>query len=177
MEVRAVCKGTCFAEQNKYLCKQLGSTLFAILQQWTCPHSRMEESTSSSRMKGSRKTDHQILLPNKSSDIHSMTCDNCNNGKGISYSTLLPHCVLRFFKITGKTCDKICIYLLRVHFKKKDQQKTYLMMFMRFFFSDFLYKNICCGYSFELHRQDAIQMGTHNTCLYKKKVDKKVHWL
>ena len=27
--------------------------------------------------------------------------------------------------------------------------------------SDFLYKSVCCGYSFELHRQvDAIQMGT-----------------
>ena len=39
-------------------------------------------------------------------------------------------------------------------------------------FSDFLYKSICCGYSFELHRQvDAIQMGTHNICPYK--VDKK----
>ena len=49
------------------------------------------------------------------------------------------------------------------------------MMLMRCFcglFSDFLYKSICCGYSFELHRQvDAIQMGTHNICLYK--VDKK----
>ena len=33
------------------------------------------------------------------------------------------------------------------------------MMIMRFFFSDFLYKGICCGFSFELHRQvDAIQM-------------------
>ena len=46
-----------------------------------------------------------------------------------------------------------------------------------FSFSDFLYKSICCGYSFELHRQvellvDAIQMGTHNICLYKE-VDKK----
>ena len=47
------------------------------------------------------------------------------------------------------------------------------MMIMRFFFSDFLYKGICCGYSFELHRQvDAIQMRTHNICLYKK-VNKK----
>ena len=36
---------------------------------------------------------------------------------------------------------------------------------------DFLYKSICCWYSFELHQQ-AIQMGTHNTCLYKE-VDKK----
>ena len=35
-----------------------------------------------------------------------------------------------------------------------------------FFFSDFLYKTICLGYSFELHGQvDAIQMGTHNICL------------
>ena len=37
------------------------------------------------------------------------------------------------------------------------------------FFSDFLYKGICCGYSFELHRQvDAIQMSIHNICLYKE---------
>ena len=37
----------------------------------------------------------------------------------------------------------------------------------------FLYKGICCGYSFELHRQvDAIQMSTNNICLYKE-VDKK----
>ena len=36
-------------------------------------------------------------------------------------------------------------------------------------FSDFLYKSICCGYSFELHRQvDAIQMSTDNICLYKE---------
>ena len=38
-----------------------------------------------------------------------------------------------------------------------------------FFFSGLLYKSICRGYSFELHRQvDAIQMGTHNICLYKE---------
>ena len=43
---------------------------------------------------------------------------------------------------------------------------------MRFFLI-FLYKGICCGYSFELHRQvDAIQMSTNNICLYKE-VDKK----
>ena len=30
-------------------------------------------------------------------------------------------------------------------------------------------KGICCGYLFELHRQvDAIQMSTHNICLYKE---------
>ena len=72
-------------------------------------------------------------------------------------------------------CGQICIYLLRIHYKK-DQKRTYLMMTMRFF-SDFLYKCICCGYSFELHRQvDAIQMSTHNICLCKE-VKKKVHWL
>ena len=36
-----------------------------------------------------------------------------------------------------------------------------------FFFHDFLYKSVYCVYSFELHRRvDAIQIGTHNTCLY-----------
>ena len=40
-------------------------------------------------------------------------------------------------------------------------------------FSDFLYKGICCGYSFNLHWQvDAIQMSTHNICLHNE-VDKK----
>ena len=61
--------------------------------------------------------------------------------------------------------------------KTKDQQRTYQMMLMRCFcvvvFPDFLYKSICCGYTFELHRQvDAIQMVTNNICLYKE-VDKK----
>ena len=38
--------------------------------------------------------------------------------------------------------------------------------------SDFLYKNICCGYSFELpHLVEAIQMSSHNICFYKE-VDK-----
>ena len=31
------------------------------------------------------------------------------------------------------------------------------------------YEGICCVYSFELHQQvDAIQMSTHNICLYKE---------
>ena len=50
---------------------------------------------------------------------------------------------------------------------------TYLMINVCEFLSDCLKKGICCGYSFELHLQvDAIQMSTHNICLYKK-VDKK----
>ena len=41
------------------------------------------------------------------------------------------------------------------------------------FFSDFLYKIIGCGYSFELHQQvDAIQTGTHHIYLCQE-VDKK----
>ena len=40
-------------------------------------------------------------------------------------------------------------------------------------FSDFLYQNICCGYSFELPRLvEAIQMSSHNICFYKE-LDKK----
>ena len=39
-------------------------------------------------------------------------------------------------------------------------------------FSDFLYKSICCGYSFELPRLvEAIQRSTHNICFYTE-VDK-----
>ena len=39
-------------------------------------------------------------------------------------------------------------------------------------FSDFLYKCICCGYSFELPRLvEAIQMSTDNIYFYKE-VDK-----
>ena len=46
-------------------------------------------------------------------------------------------------------------------------QRAHLMMYMQFF-SEFLYKSICCGYSFELN---CIDMSTHNICLYKE-VDK-----
>ena len=52
----------------------------------------------------------------------------------------------------------------------KDLSDDAYAMFLWIFFSDCLYKSIiCCGYSFKLHRQvDAIQMGTHNICLYKE---------
>ena len=67
---------------------------------------------------------------------------------------------------------------LSVHLENKSAKdlcnNAYVMfLFMSFFLSDFLYKSICYGYSFELHQLvDAIQMGTHNICLYKE-VDKK----
>ena len=61
------------------------------------------------------------------------------------------------------SCGKICIYLLRVHLKKSESDifdDEYAI------FTDFLYKGICCGYSFELHRQvNAIQMSTLNILL------------
>ena len=57
---------------------------------------------------------------------------------------------LGFSKLQGTlSCGKICIYIQRIHYKK-DQKRTYLMMIMQFV-SDFLYKGICCGNSFELH--------------------------
>ena len=35
--------------------------------------------------------------------------------------------------------------------------------------SDFLYKSICCWYSFELPQlAEAIQMSTNNICFYKE---------
>ena len=58
-----------------------------------------------------------------------------------------------FFKITGRTGSKISV--------KDLFDDVYAILFLIF-----LYKSICCGYSFELHR-----LGTHNICPYK--VDKK----
>ena len=79
---------------------------------------------------------------------------------------------LGFSKLLGTlSCGKICIYLLRLHYKK-DKKKTFDYNYAVFFFLIFFIKT-CCGYSFELHRQvDAIQMCTHNICL-NEEVDKK----
>ena len=51
---------------------------------------------------------------------------------------------------------------------------VFFVVFFVVFFSDyFFYKSIRCGYSFEWHRQiDAIQVDTHNICLYKEVVKK-----
>ena len=73
---------------------------------------------------------------------------------------------LSFSKLLRKR-GKTCIYLLRVLFKKRSAKSLFDDDYVIFFSSDFQYKSICCGYPFELHRQvDAIQMGTHNICLY-----------
>ena len=60
----------------------------------------------------------------------------------------------------------------RIRVKKRSAKDLFDDVYA-IFFPDFLYKSISVGYSFELHRQvDAIQMSTHNICLYKE-VDKK----
>ena len=77
---------------------------------------------------------------------------------------------LGFSKLLGTLiCGKICIFLLRIH-NKKDQKRTYLMMIMRFFLIFFI-KAYIVGTHLNCI-DDAIQMSTHNICLYKE-VDKK----
>ena len=80
---------------------------------------------------------------------------------------------LGFSKLLGTLrCDKICTYTYYRYTIKRSEKDLFDDDYAIFFF-DFLFKGICCGYSFELHRQvDAIQMRTHNICLYKK-VNKK----
>ena len=88
---------------------------------------------------------------------------------------------LGFSKILGKLAVKYvptCTYTKGTLKKKisKELIKRCLcdvFALFTFFFLIFFIKRVCCGYSFELHRQvDAIQMGTHNICLYKE-VDEK----
>ena len=113
-------------------------------------------------------------------------CDNIGSCSDIDlYEVLLRVCFtiygirpnygtvhLGFSELLGTlSCGKICIYLLRVHLKKF--RKGHIWWWLCIFLSDFLYKGICGGYSFELHQQvNAIQMSTHNIFLYKE-VDKK----
>ena len=85
---------------------------------------------------------------------------------------------LGFSNILGKLVVKYVPTYTKGTLKKKrsakDSSNNAYAMFLSFFcFLLFLYENVCCWYSFELHRSvDAIQMGNHNICLYKE-VDKK----
>ena len=57
--------------------------------------------------------------------------------------------------------------------KNKYQQRPYLAMYMQFFFSDFFFiKTYVVGTHLNYIDVDAIQMSTHNICLFKE-VDKK----
>ena len=72
-------------------------------------------------------------------------------------------------------CSK-SIDLIRAHFKERSAEDFIRSIFnaaCAMLFSDFLYKSICCGYSFEV---EAIQMSTHNICFYKE-VDKSMRRL
>ena len=56
--------------------------------------------------------------------------------------------------------------------RRKFHWVAYIMMLMKYFFPDFIYKSICFGYSFELPQLvEAIQVSMHNICIYKE-VDK-----
>ena len=65
--------------------------------------------------------------------------------------------------------------LLRAHLEETSAEDFMRSIFndaYAILFSDFLYKSICCGYSFELPQPvEAIQTSTHNKCFYKE-VDK-----
>ena len=67
------------------------------------------------------------------------------------------------------------IHLIRAHLEERSAEDFMVSVFNDAYvilFSDFLYKSICCGYSFELPRLvEAIQMSTDNIYFYKE-VDK-----
>ena len=81
---------------------------------------------------------------------------------------------LGFSKLLGKLMVKYVSTYTKGTLKKlsaKDLSNDAYGMFLCccFFFSDCLFKSICCGYSFELHQQvDAIQMGPKKICIYKE---------
>ena len=69
------------------------------------------------------------------------------------------------------------IYRIRPNFRtypyKRTVDKFSSLRVTASVFCLLLYKGICCGYPFELHRLvDAIQMSIHNICFYKKKSGK-----
>ena len=68
-----------------------------------------------------------------------------------------------------KTCGKICIYLLRVHLKKRSVKDLFDDV-SAFFFLIFFIKAYVVAAHFQ--QINAIQMGTHRMCLCKE-VDKK----
>ena len=66
--------------------------------------------------------------------VHSIYCNNPKYRIRPNYCTV--H--LGFSKLLGTLSGgKICIYLLRIHYKK-DQKRTYLMIIIRFFLTFFI---------------------------------------
>ena len=68
------------------------------------------------------------------------------------------------------------MYLLRVHYKKKKRSEKDLFDIDYAIFLIFFINAYVVGTHLNCIDVDAIQMSTHNICLYKE-VDKKVHCL
>ena len=98
---------------------------------------------------------------------------------GITICTLITALCAYVFQNTGKISSKF-IHLNLSRFKEwsaNNFSRVYLMMLMRYFFSDFLYKSIFFikAYVVGTHLNcpnllivEAIQMSTNNICFYKE---------
>ena len=79
------------------------------------------------------------------------------------------HHALRFFKITGKTCGIVSIYTKSTlkNLSTKDLSMMLMQCFCAFFFQFVFIKASVVGSHLD-KQLDAIQMDTHNICLYKE---------
>ena len=65
-------------------------------------------------------------------------------------------------------------YRIRSNYRTYPYKRIFIRL-QPVYFCLLLYKGICCGYSFELHRLvDAVQMSSLNICLYKENQEKKI---
>ena len=64
-------------------------------------------------------------------------------------------------------CGQICIYLLRIHYKK-DQKRTYLMMTTRFFLTFFTKAYVVGTHLNCIDLSMQFKLSTHNICLCKE---------
>ena len=96
-----------------------------------------------------------------------------NNEKAILTGNL-PYPLVYFInKSSMPKSIKDLTYRIRSNYRTYPYKRTVkkfrsLQITASVLFSLLLYKGICCGYSFKLHRLvDAIQMSSHNICFYK----------
>ena len=97
-------------------------------------------------------------------------------------SELGLHClrpIQQFFSLsTGSKNRPTVFYLITAHIRISAQSRNFVVIKLQtvyFLFCLLLYKGICCGYTFELHRLvDAIQMSIHNMCFFKGNQKKKI---
>ena len=92
-----------------------------------------------------------------------------------AYSNPVLQQYLKYYFDSNNTYYRILPNYRTYPYKRTVKKFRNLQITTSVLFSLLLYKGICCGYSFELHRQvDAIQMSTHNICLCKES-QKKSH--